>query len=106
MKPRLALEGGLSRITDDRVDLWIADVSAKYYLRDRERTGVYVLAGPGILYSSDADADEVMMHVGFGAEFGIGRRFYLRPELRGRWYVENVDDFNIIDLSLAFGWKF
>ena len=106
LKRRFALEGSLSRIADDRIDLWLADVSAKYYLRDREESGVYVLAGPGIFYSADADADEVMVHLGLGAEFDVGRRFYLRPELRGRWFLENVDAVNILDLALGFGWRF
>lgn len=105
-KRRFALEGSLSRISDDRVDLWIADVSAKYYVRDRGKTGVYFVGGPGLFYSDDADADEVMVHLGFGAEFDIGKRLYFRPELRGRWFVENVDAVNILDLALGFGWRF
>jgi len=106
LKRRFALEGALARISDDRIDLWLVDLSAKYYLRDRGRTGVYVVGGPGLFYSDEAGADEVMVHLGFGAEVGLGRRFYIRPELRGRWFVENVDSVNIADLSLGFGWKF
>lgn len=103
---RFHLEGSLSRLDDDRVELFLVDLSAKYYLRDKERTDVYLLAGPGLLYSSDLDADELMVHAGVGAEFSLGRRFYLRPELRGRWLVEDFDAVNIGDLSLGFGWRF
>ena len=105
LKKRFHLEAGLSRI-NDRADFLLADISAKYYLRDRERTDVFVLAGPGILYSSDLGSEEVMVHAGVGAEFSVGQRFYLRPELRGRWFVEDVDAVSIGDLSLGFGWRF
>ncbi len=105
LKRRFALEGALARISDDRIDLWIADVSAKYYARDGGRTDLYFVGGPGLFYSDEAGADELMVNLGFGAEVG-GRRFYFRPELRGRWFVENLDEINVFDLSLGFGWRF
>ncbi len=103
---RFALEGSLSRIADDDVDLWLADVSAKYYYKNGERTGLYLLGGPGLFLSDELDADEPMLHFGLGAEIGFGRRFYLRPELRGRWFADDVDAVNIGDLSVGFGWRF
>lgn len=106
LRQRFHLEGSLSRLDDDRIDLFLVDLSAKYYLKDRGRTEVYLVAGPGLFYSSDLDADELMVHAGVGAEFSIGHRFYLRPELRGRWFVEQLDAVNIGDLSLGFGWRF
>ncbi len=105
LKNRWHLEGGLSRL-NGRIDIFLVDLTAKYYLRDGERTDVFLLAGPGLFYSSDLDAEELMLHAGIGAEFSIRRQFYLRPELRGRWFTDNIDDLNIGDLSLGFGWRF
>ena len=105
LSKRFALEGSLSRIADSRVDLWILDVSAKYYVKHRGRARVYFAGGPGLFLSDDLDADELILHLGLGAEFGFGRKFYLRPELRGRFLAEEVDA-NFGDLALGFGWRF
>ncbi len=102
---RWALEGSAARIGDSNVDLWLVDASAKYYLRFRERTRLYLVGGPGLFYSSDLDADELFLHAGFGAEFALGKRLYLRPELRGRFLAEDFDA-NFGELSLGLGWRF
>ncbi len=103
---RFALEGSLARLAVNEVDLWLVDVSAKYYLTDRKRTDAYVVAGPGLFTSDELGADEPMLHLGFGAEIQLGRRFYVRPELRGRWFADDVEAVNILDLSAGFGWRF
>ncbi len=105
LRKRFALEGSLSRIADSRVNIWIADMSAKYYLDHRGRARVYLVGGPVLFFSDDLDAGEFMLHLGLGAEFALGSKFYLRPELRGRWLAENVDA-NFGDLALGFGWRF
>ncbi len=102
---RFALEGSLGRIADDRVDLWLLDVSAKVYVKPQGRARIYFTAGPGLFFSDELDADEPLLHLGFGAEFSFGRNFYLRPELRGRFFAEDVDA-NFGDLALGFGWRF
>ncbi len=101
--PRFALEGSLTRISDDRVDLWLVDVSAKYYLKPQGRTRIYLAGGPGVFLSDDLDADEPTVHAAFGAEFG--RKFYFRPELRYRFFAEDADA-NFGDLAVGFGWRF
>lgn len=103
---RFHFEGSLSRLDDNRVDLWMVDLSAKYYLRERERTAFYLVAGPGLFYSSDLDAEELMVHLGVGLEVAFGPHFYLRPELRGRWFTDHLGDSTVTDLSLGFGWRF
>ena len=105
LRRRFALEGSLSRVADSRVDLWLLDLSAKYYLKRQGRARVYLAAGPGLFLSDDLDADEPSLHLGFGAEFGLGRKLYFRPELRGRFLAEDVDA-NFGDLALGFGWRF
>lgn len=101
---RFALEGSVARIADSRVDLWLLDVSAKYYVKPEGRTRIYFAGGPGLFLSDELDANEPTLHLGFGAEFG-GRKFYFRPELRGRFLAEDVDA-NFGDLALGFGWRF
>lgn len=105
LKNRWHFEGSLSRIHDRNVDLWLVDLSAKYYLRDRDRTDIYLVAGPGVFYSSDLDANETTLHLGVGAEIALGQRFYIRPELRGRWFTDRLGDSNFGDLSVGFGWR-
>ncbi len=105
LRKRFALEGSLSRIADSRVDLWLIDLSAKYYVKDQGRARVYLTGGPGLFLSDELDVNEPLLHLGFGAEFGFGRSFYLRPELRGRFLAEDVDA-NFGDLTLGFGWRF
>jgi hypothetical protein len=103
-----ALEGSLSRLNED-VDLWFADLSAKAYFVHHDRFEVYALAGPGIFRVSEGDfeEDETTVHVGLGAEIGLGERAFLRPEVRGRWLADElIFDDGIADYSLGFGWRF
>lgn len=105
VRNRFHFEGSISRLHDDRVDLFLIDASAKYYLRD-QRTDLYLVAGPGLFYSSDLEARELMLHFGFGAEFSLGRRLYLRPEIRGRWFARDLGAHTTGDLALGLGWRF
>ncbi len=104
LRRRFALEGSLGRIADSRVDLWLLDVSAKYYVKAEGGARIYLTGGPGLFLSDELDASEPILHLGFGAEFGKGK-FYFRPELRGRFLAEDVDA-NFGDLALGFGWRF
>ena len=102
---RWAVEGSVARVDDRDVDLWLLDASAKYYLRFRERTRLYLVGGPGLFYSSDLGAEELFLHTGFGSELNFGRKLYLRPELRWRFLAEDFDA-NFGELSLGLGWRF
>lgn len=104
-KRKLALEGSLSRIAAGSLDIFLIDFSAKYYLRDRRRTDVYLVGGPGAIFEGAFEGTEALVHFGIGLEVDLTRRLYLRPELRGRWFVEDVGRVNIGDLVLGLGWR-
>lgn len=101
---RFALEGSLSRVAVS-IDIFLADFSAKYYLRDRAKTDVYVIGGPGAIWADAFDNTEATVHLGVGMEVNLSKRLYFRPELRGRWLVDAFDATTIGDLSLGLGWR-
>jgi len=98
-----AVEGALARLADDD-EVWIGDLSAKAYLVDTSRFELYALAGPG-QFKVPGD-EETTFHVGIGAEIALGDRAYLRPEVRGRWFADDVDLATFVDYSVGFGWRF
>ena len=105
---RFAIEGNLSRFDiNPDLEIWLLDVSAKFYLRPQSRAPLYFVGGPGKTFQSVDDLDDgpLNLHVGFGTEVSLSNKLYFRPELRARW-VE--DDFDTLggDLSLGFGWTF
>jgi hypothetical protein len=100
-----ALEGSLARLNED-VDIWFGDLSAKAYAFHSERFEIYALGGAG-QYRVESDSTETTVHVGIGAEIGLGRRAYVRPEIRGRWFTKELRaDEGLVDYSLGFGWRF
>ena len=102
---RWALEGALARLDED-VDVWFADLSAKAYAFQSDRFAVYALGGPGVYKVEDID-EKVTLHLGIGAEIGLGQRAYLRPEVRGRWLADELkSDEGLVDYSLGIGWRF
>ena len=101
---RFVLEGTLNRFHE--IDFYFADLSAKYYLRNHGRAAVYMLAGPGIVFGSDLVETEATLHAALGLEVPVSEHIYLRPELRGRWALEDLDGGGIADASLAVGWRF
>ena len=47
------------------------------------------------------------VHLGLGAEIGLGARAYLRPEVRGRWATDEITwDARLTEYTLGFGWRF
>lgn len=101
------VEGAVSRFNED-VDVWIGELSAKAYLIDTSHFEVYALGGPGV-YKVDVDdfGEKVTLHLGIGAEIGLGRQAYLRPEVRGRWLADELKkDDGLVDYSLGVGWRF
>ncbi len=105
LSTRWMLEGAFYRLTDDD-EIFLTDVSAKYYLRNKGRTGVYLLAGPELLWGGDVHREVYLMHAGFGAEFDLGRRLVLRPEYGARWLLEDIAAETFHELSLGIGWRF
>jgi hypothetical protein len=100
-----ALEGTMARLNED-VDIGFVDLSAKAYFIDTNRFEIYVLGGAGV-YNVEADYEKATLHVGIGAEIGLGQRVYLRPEVRGRWLADELKaDEGLAEYSLGLGWRF
>ncbi len=99
---RFAVEGSVMKL-GNYDDLWMTDVSAKYYLKNSGRTGVYVAGGPGLIFGSGAS--EATAHLGLGLEIQATRHIYVRPEVRGVALMDNLDA-NDVDFSLGLGWRF
>ncbi len=100
---RFALEGGFCKAGN--ADLWLADVSAKVYLKNRGRTTIYALGGPGVLLGDDTPyGSEMTVHLGVGLEIQATRHVYVRPEVRQVWIA---DDFgrNDTEFALGVGWR-
>ncbi len=102
LSKRFAVEGSVRKLGNFD-DLWLTDVSAKYYLKNSGRTGVYVAGGPGLIFGSGVS--ETTAHLGLGLEIQASRHIYVRPEVRG---VALMDDFdaNDVEFSLGLGWRF
>lgn len=105
---RWAVEAALGKVNEDEVDVFVGDLSAKYIFADLQSFSLYAVAGPGLVRIAvdDFDVDEETYHLGLGAEIPLGERGYLRPDVRGRRYVDSDIDATIVDYSVGFGWKF
>jgi hypothetical protein len=100
-----SLEAAVSRLDED-VDIWIGELSAKAYFVHANRFEMYTLGGSGV-YKVEDDYEKVTLHLGLGAEIGLGQRAYLRPEVRGRWLADELKaDEGLVDYSLGLGWRF
>lgn len=100
-----AVEGSLSRLNED-VDVWFGDLSAKAFFIHSSRFEIYALGGPG-LFKVEGESEETTVHLGVGAEIGLGQKAYLRPEVRGRWLTDELrTDEGLLDYSLGIGWRF
>lgn len=103
-----AVEASLSKLNED-VDLFFGDLSLKAYVMHSDRFEIYALAGPGKLRIEEGifEEDEDTAHAGIGAEISLGERAYVRPEVRGRWFTDDLKfEDGIVDYSLGFGWHF
>lgn len=99
-----ALEGELGRFNEEG-SVGFGEVSGKAYLVDTSRFEIYALAGMGIYRIDGIDSNTA--HVGLGAEIDLAPRVYLRPEVRGRWLINQLHgDAGVVDYSLGLGWRF
>ena len=114
---RLGLEGTVDRLTSDedafKLVLTTVDLSGKLYLNPDSRAEFYLLGGPGWAFvnldfggRSARIADSLTLHVGLGVEFALYENFYLRPDVRGRWYEKSAADDLEVEGSLALGLRF
>jgi hypothetical protein len=100
---RWAVEGALLRFQAD--DVWIADLAAKLYLKDGRRADWYLSGGPSLLLLPGRSHLDTLVHLGAGTEVAIGRRLYLRPEMRFRKFLEAFNFTTLYELTLGFGWR-
>ncbi len=99
---RFAVEGSLSK--SGNYDVWLTDVSAKYYIKNRGRVVAYALGGPGLIWGSDVPSDQMTVHLGLGLEIAAGRHLYVRPEVRGVALAKDLGANDAL-FSLGLGWR-
>ncbi len=99
------------------VDIVHVDFSAAYYPGQSGKFSIY--GGPGFasadiddVFTGEDHSDDVFsLHAGLGYEIDFNPRFYLKPDVRVRWFElsglpgSNDDEFTY-EPSLAFGWRF
>ncbi len=99
---RIGVEGSLSKWSN--YDAWMADVSAKLYLKNRGRVAAYAVGGPGMIFGNDVGSDEMTVHLGLGLEIAAGQHLYVRPEVRGVALAKDVGGADAL-FSLGIGWR-
>jgi Outer membrane protein beta-barrel domain len=115
--PRAGFELMVERLTSSedafKLVLTNLDLSGKVYLNPDARAELYLLGGPGWAFvnlefggRSAQIADSLTAHAGVGVEVALWETFYLRPEVRARWYEKSETDDLEIEGSLALGLRF
>jgi Outer membrane protein beta-barrel domain len=96
-----ALDGSIAQFGEEGEVERLTDISAKAYLLHWDRFEGYALAGGG-----HSRLGGMTLHLGLGAEISLGRRLFLRPEVRGRWLDHELDAEPAVENSLGVGWRF
>ncbi len=99
---RVAVEGSLSKWGN--FDAYMADLSAKLYLKNRGRVAAYAVGGPGLIFGNDYGSDDVTLHLGLGLEIAAGQHLYVRPEVRGVALADDVSNTEAL-FALGVGWR-
>ena len=128
----MLLSSGVIDLEDDFVDIESADLQFGLFLTDFSfhwyPTGknFYLFAGPGYasidleidIPGSNNDIEEsdtvFTVNGGLGYQWMIGEGFYIRPELKARWFdgqafqADEADSWDGLDTeySIGIGWKF
>jgi hypothetical protein len=103
-----AVEAAVSKV-DIGGEVGFGDVSAKAYFLRANRFSFYALGGAGLFRSRffGDTFEEDTVHLGLGTEIALGARTYLRPEIRSRWEINDIQwNARLTEYSLGFGWKF
>ena len=105
------IEASLQRSNGDH-PVYDFDLSAKYYFLQRDRFGLYALAGPGDRHEDTflgSGTDRGTVHLAVGTEIGLGAKAYLRPQVLVRWPLSKNQDVatdRATEYTLGFGWRF
>ena len=128
----MLLSGGVIDLEDDildiedadlRLDLFLVDFSFQWYPTGNN---FYLFGGPGFstvdlefdVPGNNNDINEsdstFTVHAGIGYRWDVGRSFFVRPEIRARWFdgdefdAGNIDSYEGLDTeySVGLGWKF
>ena len=104
----------------------MTDVSMIWHANPDSRAVFHVFGGPGYSWTSievptvalpdlEDDDDVFTMHLGLGASIYATDNFYIRPDIAGRWFMEDED--NAVgagtdsdshtdwQFTLGFGWQ-
>jgi hypothetical protein len=103
-----AVEAAVSRVNESTA-LWNDELSVKAYLVQRDRFGLFVLAGPGVqrLKFAGSSSNAKMVHAGIGADIALTEKLYLRPEILDRWPYDFLNNkYRTTDYSIGIGWRF
>lgn len=111
---RFGLQGTLGRYETeiDFLDLetTFADLSLVWFMNPHRRAEFLIYGGPGWAFLeaganlSEVSDDSLTAHLGLGVDIGLGGRFFLRPDLRARWFEQGDNEIDI-EASLAVGLK-
>jgi len=109
-----ALQATLGRVDssdglDADFELTLLDLSAIRYLGRGERGELLVYGGPGWAWLDlgATSQDTLTLHAGIGWISDLGRRAYLRPDARLRWFDQRPTSAGDADVevTLAIGWR-
>jgi hypothetical protein len=94
-------------------DQFMADLSFEWQINPDDRAVFQVYGGPGYAWtdvdgpgSFKADGDDFWsLHAGAGVQIGITDRFYVRPDVRARWFDTDGDDNNAFRDDTSVDWQ-
>jgi len=102
-------------------DFTLIDVNAVYALKPKSRFGLLVggglggafvsadgvIDGPGgALFFEDVTSDSLTANAVVGAVINVGEKFYIRPQMRLRWFEARREDQVDQEVTLGFGFRF
>ena len=112
---RFGLQATLGRYETevDFVDIEaiFADLSLILFTNPGQKAELLIYGGPGWAFveaeagSLEASDDSLTVHLGIGLDIALSEKFYLRPDVQGRWFEEGDDEIDL-ELTLGFGFRF
>ncbi len=102
---------------DTTFDIVMVDVSFAWLANPDAKAVFELYAGPGYAWQTvnppgtgnTIDENVFTGHVGVGAQIGITKSFYIRPDARYRWFdgsdsTGHVDSHGDLEATISFGW--